>query len=42
MIKVNVITKNIDWYNYIKNPSSYIDRRINRLNTSSENFKNKS
>ena len=42
MIKVNVITKNIDWYNYIKNPNSYIYRKINRLNISSENFKNKS
>jgi len=37
MIKINVVTKNISWFQFIKNPSNYIDRKIKRLN-----LKNKS
>ena len=32
MIKANVITKNLSWYKYIKNPNSYIDRKVKKLN----------
>jgi probable rRNA maturation factor len=37
MIKINVVTKNISWFQFIKNPSNYIDRKIKKLN-----LKNKS
>ncbi len=33
MIKINVIVKNILWYNYIKNPNNYIHRKILKLNS---------
>tara|TARA_X000000950_G_scaffold1523_1_gene1651 strand:- start:1456 stop:1923 length:468 start_codon:yes stop_codon:yes gene_type:complete len=33
MIKINVITNNIKWNNYIKNPNYYIDRKIRKLNS---------
>ena len=39
MIKANVITKNLSWYRYIKNPSSYIDRKIKKLNNKNKKFK---
>ena len=32
MIKINVITKNNNWLNYIKNPNNYLDKKINKLN----------
>ena len=32
MIKANVITKNLGWHRYIKNPNSYIDRKIKKIN----------
>ena len=41
MIKANVITKNTSWHRYIKNPNSYIDRKINRLNNKNKKFKKK-
>jgi len=41
MIKANVITKNTSWYRYIKNPNSYIDRKINKLNNKNIKFKKK-
>ena len=37
MIKINVITNNINWYRYIKNPNNFIDRKIQKLNL----YKNK-
>ncbi len=37
MIKINVVTKNISWFQFIKNPSNYIDKKIKKLN-----LKNKS
>ena len=40
MIKANVITKNLSWYKYIKNPNSYIDRKIKKLNNKNKKFKN--
>ena len=39
MIKANVITKNLSWYRYIKNPNSYIDRKIKKLNNKNNKFK---
>ena len=39
MIKANVITKNISWYKYIKNPNSYIDRKIKKFNDKNKKFK---
>ena len=38
MIKINVITSNIDWYKFIKNPSNYIDKKLNKLNTKNKKF----
>jgi len=32
MIKINVITNNINWFRYIKNPNNYLDRKLNKLN----------
>ena len=31
MIKINVILSNILWKKYIKNPNSFIDKKINYL-----------
>ena len=39
MIKANVITKNLNWYRYIKNPNSYIDRKIKKLNNRNKKLK---
>ena len=39
MIKINVITKNTTWFKFIKNPASYIDRKVKKLNSKSKNFK---
>ena len=42
MIKINVITSNLNWFHYIKSPKSYIEKRINKLNSNNKkNFKNK-
>ena len=32
MFKINVITNNISWYKFIKNPNNYIDRKIKKIN----------
>ena len=40
MIKINVITKNTNWYKYIKNPNSYIDKKIDKLNTKNKYYLN--
>jgi probable rRNA maturation factor len=39
MIKINVITKNVNWFQYIKNPNSYIDKKVKKLNSKNKNFK---
>ncbi len=39
MIKINVITNNNNWQRYIKNPNSYIDRKINLLNKKEKKLK---
>ena len=41
MIKINVITNNIKWKRFIKNPNDYIDRKINKINSQIEKFKKK-
>ena len=42
MIKINVITNDINWLNYIKNPNSYLDRKIKKINLKDKKFiKNK-
>tara|TARA_B100000035_G_scaffold281457_1_gene262366 strand:- start:163 stop:630 length:468 start_codon:yes stop_codon:yes gene_type:complete len=41
MIKINVITNNINWLKYIKNPNSYLDRKINKLNFKNKQFTKK-
>jgi probable rRNA maturation factor len=38
MIKINVITNNINWLHYIKSPNNYLDRKINRLNTKDKKY----
>ena len=42
MIKANVITKNTSWLRYIKNPNSYIDHKISKINNKNKKFKKKS
>ena len=39
MIKINVLTTNVDWRRYIKNPNNFIDKKINIYNKKSNNFK---
>ena len=39
MIKANVITKNLSWHRYIKNPNSYIDKKIKKLNNKNKKVK---
>ena len=41
MIKINVITNNDKWLNYIKKPNYYLDRKILKLNLKSKVFKKK-
>ena len=39
MIKVNVITNNNKWLNYIKKPNFYLDKKISKLNSKETKFK---
>ena len=39
MLRINVITSNVVWFRYIKNPNSYLDRKIKKLNIKIKNFK---
>ena len=39
MIKINVITKNVSWFRFIKTPNIYIDRKIKKLNLKNKNYK---
>ncbi len=41
MIKINVVINNINWINYIKNPNSYLDRKIDKLNSKDKKFAKK-
>jgi probable rRNA maturation factor len=38
MIKINVITNDINWLRYIKDPNIYLDRKIDRLNSKEKIF----
>ena len=38
MIKINVITNNTNWYQLIKNPNNYIDRKIDKINLKNKVF----
>ncbi len=40
MIKVNVILNNIIWKKYLKNPHSFIDKKIELLNRKNKLYKN--
>ena len=42
MIKINVITNNINWLDYIKKPNNYLDKKIYKLNSKENKFKKKS
>ena len=39
MIKINVITNNIKWFHYIKNPNNYLERKLSKLNSRNKIFK---
>ena len=39
MIKINVILSNIIWKKYLKNPSSFIDRKVSLINKKNKSFK---
>ena len=41
MIKINVITNNDKWLNYIKKPNYYLDIKIFKLNLKNKGFKKK-
>ena len=41
MIKINVITNNISWLNFIKNPKSYLDNKVKKLNLKNKKFSKK-
>ena len=41
MIKINVISNNINWKKYIKNPNSFIDKRVSLINKKNKQFKQK-
>ena len=41
MIKINVIINNIIWKKYLKNPQSFIDKKINLINKKNKLFKKK-
>ena len=39
MIKINVITNNKNWLNYIKRPNYYLDKKIKKINLEEKIFK---
>ncbi len=39
MIKINVILNNISWKKYLKNPNSFIDKKIELLNKKNTLYK---
>ena len=39
MIKINVISNNISWKKYIKNPNSFIDKKTKLLNKKNKLYK---
>ena len=41
MIKINVITNNKNWLNYIKRPNYYLDKKIKKINLEEKKLKKK-
>jgi|TARA_B110000261_G_C12848133_1_gene263186 probable rRNA maturation factor len=41
MIKINVITNNVNWFRFIKRPDNYIDRQVKKLNHKNKIYKKK-
>tara|TARA_B100001057_G_scaffold197957_1_gene198545 strand:+ start:5852 stop:6319 length:468 start_codon:yes stop_codon:yes gene_type:complete len=41
MIKINVVTNNINWLRYLKNPNNYLEKKIVKLNVKEKKFKKK-
>ena len=41
MIKINVISNNINWKKYLKNPNSFIDKKIFLLNKKNKLYRKK-
>ena len=41
MIRINVITKNINWLRYIKNPTNYLEKKVFKLNHYNKKFTKK-
>ena len=41
MIKINVITNNIAWQSYIKNPNNFIEKTIKNFNIKDLSYKKK-
>jgi probable rRNA maturation factor len=39
MIKINVIINNEKWFNFVKNPYSYINSKVTKLNKKEKKFK---
>jgi len=39
MIKINVITNNKNWLNYIKKPNYYLDKKIKKINLKDKKLK---
>ena len=39
MIKINVITNNKNWLNYIKRPNNYLDKKIKKINLKDKKLK---
>ena len=39
MIKINVITTNRGWHQYIKNPNDFVDKKISIYNKKNKTFK---
>ena len=39
MIKINVILNNISWKKYLKNPNSFIDKKVELLNKNNKLYK---
>ena len=40
MIKINVITNNINWQKFIRNPNNYIDRKVRIINSKNKKILN--
>ena len=41
MIKINVITNNISWQSYIKNPNSFVEKKIKNFNKKDKKYRKK-